>query len=187
MDAASISAVTTFEIYLLMTMKRRLTMAGKVDLIESKLTDHGLSIDDASGVSRHVSAALSDKSSRFTELRKLLGIADDDSASVGYSSVFWPGFDFNAIANESGGLESAAYRHTRRGLLRADSPGQLPIWSTDVTEFTERFGPMTHGHRWPLFDEVLPAYEEHEFTWNGERYGARFIWGLFLSSSKYWD
>jgi hypothetical protein len=57
----------------------------------------------------------------------------------------------------------------------------------DVTEFTERFGPMTSRRQWPLFDKFLPAHERHEFEWEGTRYGAAFSWGLFLFVSELWE
>jgi hypothetical protein len=56
-----------------------------------------------------------------------------------------------------------------------------------VTEFTERFGPMTSRRQWPLFDKLLPAHEGHEFEWEGTRYGAAFSWGLFLFVSELWE
>ncbi|BCI90794.1 hypothetical protein NIIDMKKI_60000 [Mycobacterium kansasii] len=57
----------------------------------------------------------------------------------------------------------------------------------DVAEFTERFGPMNSGRQWSLFDKLLPAYEEYEFSWEGESYGAGFSWGLFMFSAMSWD
>ena len=56
----------------------------------------------------------------------------------------------------------------------------------DVTEFIEHFGPMRGDRQWSLFDKLLPAYEEYEFPWDGESYGAGFCWGLFMFSAKSW-
>jgi hypothetical protein len=106
--------------------------------------------------------------------------------SLKCSSVLWPGFDFNAIAGEDGRLKSARYQYTKRDSPSVDSPIGLPIWSMDVTEFTEHFGPMKGGRQWSLFDELLPAYEDYAFPWSGERYGGRFSWVLFTYSAKYW-
>lgn len=117
----------------------------------------------------------------------MLGIADRDLISLKYSSVLWPGFEFKAIAREDGMLESARYWHTRRNSRSADSPIGLLIWRMDVTEFTEQFGPMRGGRQWSLFDKLLPAYEEYEFTWEGENYDAGFSWGLFVFSAMSWD
>ena len=119
-------------------------------------------------------------------MKKLLGVADQDSSSLEYSSVMWPGFDFNAIADDRGLLESARYWHTTRDWLSVESPAELPLWSMDLTEFTEHFGPMRKGRQWSVSDEFLPAYEEYEFPWGGESYGAGFSWGLFMFSAKSW-
>lgn len=117
----------------------------------------------------------------------MLGIAEHYAASLKYSSVLGPGFDFNAIADEDGRLKSAHYQHTKRDSPSVDSPIDLPIWSVDVGEFTEHFGPMRGGRQWSLFDKILPAYEEYKFPWDGESYGAGFSWGLFMYSAKSWD
>jgi hypothetical protein len=84
-------------------------------------------------------------------------------------------------------LESARFWHKRRDSPKVDSPTQLPMWSMDFTEFTEQFGPMTSGRKWPACDKLLPAYEEYEFSWAGESYGAGFSWGLFMFSALSWD
>jgi hypothetical protein len=122
-----------------------------------------------------------------SDIKTLLGIHDDDSTSLKYSSILWPGFGFHAGADEYGLLESAQYRHTRRDSPSVNSPAELPTWSVDVVEFAVRFGPIAIRRKWPIFDEVLPAHEEYEYLFNGDRYGARFTWGLLLSSSMYWE
>ncbi|VBA59736.1 hypothetical protein [Mycobacterium attenuatum] len=187
MNAASVTAIIDFEVYLLMTMKLRMSMANKEAQLEAKLAERGFSIDDGERIHQRVTEVLADEASRFENITKLLGIADQESRSLTYSSILWPGFDFNAIASEDRRLESARYWHTRRDSPSGAFPTELHTWSVDVTEFAEQFGPVTIRGKWPLFDKILPAYEEYEFSWNGERYGARFIWGLFLSSSIYWD
>ncbi|WP_089025313.1 hypothetical protein [Mycobacterium persicum] len=170
-----------------MTMKLRIKMSHKEDQLAAKVADHGLSVDDAERIHERVAEALGDEASYFGNMKKLLGIADQDATSVEYSSILWPGFDFTAIASEDGFLESARYRHKKRNSPTAGSPIGLPIWSMDVAEFTERFGPMNGGRQWPLFDKLLPAYEEYEFSWEGASYGAGFSWGLFMFSAKSWD
>ena len=187
MNTAAVTAIVDFEVYLLMTMKLRIRMSHKEAQLEAKLAEHGFSVDDGERLHERVAEALADEASYFGNMKKLLGIADQDATSLEYSSVLWPGFDFNAIASEDGLLESARYWHTRRCSPTADSPIGLPIWSMDVTEFTQQFGPMRGSRRWSLFDKLLPAYEEYEFPWNGESYGAGFSWGLFMFSAKSWD
>jgi hypothetical protein len=186
MNAASVTEITDFEVYLLMTMRRRTSMLDEESMLDAKLAEHGISADDAARVHERVSQVLSDESTRFANITTLLGAAGPDAASVTYRSVLWPGFDFRAAAGADGQLHSARYRHTDHVVPQAESPEVLPAWSMDVSEFTERFGPMVRGHQWPLFDTALPGYEKHEFTWDGRRYGVGFNWGLFLFSSQYW-
>ncbi|MGB6512497.1 MAG: hypothetical protein WBF57_05845 [Mycobacterium sp.] len=186
MNIASIPALIEFEVYLLMTMKLRMKMSHKEAQLEGKLAEHGLSVDDGKRIHERVAQTLGDETSGFENLKSLLGIADQDARSLKYSSVLWPGFDFNAITGEEGLLESAQYRHTSGALRTLNHPTELNIWSLDIAEFTEHFGPMTRGRRWPLFDKLLPGYEEYEFQWDGERYGAGFCWGLFIYSAKSW-
>lgn len=187
MSTASAAAIVDFEVYLLMTMKLRMSMANKEAQLEAKLAELGFSFGDAELIHERVANALGDEASRFEDMKILLGIADEDSSTLKYSSVLWPGFDFTAIAGEDGLIELARYSHARRNPLNVDCPSQLSTWSVDITEFSELFSPVAIRGKWPLFDKFLPAYEEYEFSWNGECYGARFIWGLFLSSSIYWD
>jgi hypothetical protein len=188
MDTTSIATIIDFEVYLLMTMKIRTMNEREVKLFEAKLAEHGLSFDSAERVYERVAKAVGDnEATRFENIKHILGIASQSSTSLKYSSILWPGFDFNATAGEGGLLESARYWHIRRDSRSVDSPTELTIWSMDITEFAEHFGPMTGGRQWPLFDKLLPAHEEYEFAWNGERYGAGFSWGLFLFSSKLWE
>lgn len=181
------AALMEFEAYILMTMKLRMSMADKGAQLEAKLAEHGLSLRDAELIYQRIAENLSDENSRFENMKKLLGLTGAASAALKYASIFWPGFEFGATADETGLLESAGYRHTTHDPARIDSPTDVPTWSMDIAEFGERFGPINLRGKWPLFHEFLPAYEEYEFSWNGEKYGARFIWGLFLSSSIYWD
>lgn len=187
MKATSMRAVIDFEIYLLMTMKVRMSMAGKESLLEAKLAENKFTIEQAKHIHERIAEALGDEASRFENMKKLLGIVGPDASSLKYSSALWPGFEFTATVGEDGLLESAGYSHTRHALPSVASPIEMPTWSVDSTEFAKYFGPLTLRGKWPLFDEYLPGYEEYEFAWKGERYGARFIWGLFLSSSMYWD
>lgn len=187
MNVYSAAAILDFEVYLLMTMKPRMVNEKETQLLEAKLAEHGLSVDAAELIYKRVAEALDDEDSRFQNMKKLLDIAEQNGASVKYSSILWPGFDFNAVTRDDALLESASYRHVRGNIPRMDSPTELLTWSVDVTEFAEHFGAMTSGHQRPLFDKLLPAYEEYEFLWNGERYGAAFSWGLFLYSAKYWE
>lgn len=187
MNVSSYPVIIDFDVYLLMTMRLRMSMANKEAQLEAKLAEHGLSLEDAELIHERIARALGDEASRYENMKKLLGVADQDSAELKYNSILWPGFDFNAIAGDEGVLESAGYWHTRRDSPCVDSPTELLTWSVDIAEFAEQFGLMTLRGKWPLFDEFLPAYEEYDFFWNGEHYGARFIWGLFLSSSICWD
>lgn len=186
MDTTSNSPVVNFEVHLLMTMKLRMSMSHQEAQLEAKLAEHGLSVSDAESVHQRVAGALGDEATNFENLKALLRIADLETSSLTYSSVLWPGFDFTAIAGADGLVESARYCHVRRHPSRVDSPIGLPVWSMDLTEFTELFGPMNRGRQWPLFDKILPAYEEYEFEWSGESYGAGFSWGLFMFSAKSW-
>ncbi len=186
MNTASVPAVIDFEVYLLMTMKLRLLMSHKQAQLEAKLAQHGLSVGDAERIHAQVAQTLDNEASRFENMKKLLRVSDQDPTSLKYSSAFWPEFDFNAITGDDGLVESARYLRARGHSPSVGSPTELPLWSTDVAGFMERFGPMRGSRQWPLFDKLLPAYEEYEFLWNGESYGAGFSWGLFIFSAKSW-
>jgi hypothetical protein len=186
MAVTAFSGVVDFEVYLLMTMKPRLSLADAQGLFDTKVAQAGLSLNVARRIYDRISEALSEEMSRFRDIKAVLGV-DDDANSLKYSSVLWPGFEFIVQADMNGLLESAGYMHLERCALGAQSPTDLAAWSVDVAEFTERFGPVIQREKRPSFDKVLPAFEEYEFSWNGDRYGAGFLWGLFLSSSAYWD
>ncbi|OBF54897.1 hypothetical protein A5787_03910 [Mycobacterium sp. 852002-50816_SCH5313054-b] len=186
MNTVSAPAIVEFEVYLLMTMKLRISMSRKQAQLEAKLAEHELSVDDAERIHERIVEALGDEAAYFGNMKRLLGILDQDALSLEYSSVLWPGFDFKAVSGAGGLLESARYWHRTRNPSSVGSPIELPIWSMDVTEFIEKFGPMRRGRQWPLSDKFLPAYEEYEFPWGGESYGAGFSWGLFMFTAKSW-
>ena len=185
----SVPAVTIadFEVHLLMTMKLRIKMSHKEAELEAKLAEHELSVASAERIHERVVDGLGDEAVYFANMKKLIKFAEQDATSLKYESVLWPGFTFKASADAHGRLESARYWHTRRDSPSVDSPIGLAIWSMDVTEFTEQFGPTNAGRKWSLFDALLPAYEECEFEWGGESYGAGFSWGLFMFSAMSWD
>ena len=188
MNTALFSAVVDFEVYVLMTMKPRLSLADTRGLIDAKLTKIGLSSDAAERTHDRIAEALSVENSRFREMKTLLGVADEKATSLKYASVLWPGFEFSARVGVNGLLESAGYKHAQQGkLLDVASPAQLIAWSVDIAEFDELFGPTIRRVKRPLFDKILPAYEEYEFSFEGDRYGAIFLWGLFVLASAYWD
>ncbi len=186
MTTASINTIVNFEIYVLMTMKLRLKMSRKEAALAAKLSQHGFSIDEAERIHRQVSGALEEQSTRFASMKELLSAADQRASVSTYSSVLWPGFDFTAIADDRRLLESAAYSHNSRDSTIVRSPTELALWSVDLAEFTEPFGPMRKSRQWPVSDQLLPAYEEYEFPWDEESYGAGFSWGLLMFSSKSW-
>lgn len=161
-------------------------MSRKQAQLEAKLAEQGLSIDDAERIHGRIAEALGDEATFFANMKKLLGILDQGALSLEYGSILWPGFDFKAVSGAGGQLESARYWHKTRGQDRVGSPIELPIWSMDVTEFLDAFGPMRRGRHWALSDKFLPAYEEYEFPWEGESYGAGFSWGLFMFAAKSW-
>jgi hypothetical protein len=187
MDVTLSSAVVDFEVYLLMTMKPRLSLADARGLLDGKLAKIRLSLDGAVRIHDRIAETLSEETSRFRDMKTLLGVLDEDATSLRYSSVLWPGFEFNAHAGVNGQLGSAGYTHTEHTPIDVESPTQLAAWSADIPEFDERFGPAIRRGKRPLFDDILPAYEEFEFLWKGDRYGAGFLWGLFLFSSAYWE
>ncbi|ULN34378.1 hypothetical protein [Mycolicibacterium smegmatis] len=185
MNAGSADPVLNFEVYVLMTMRNRMT--NKKDQLRATLSSHGFSVKDAERVHRQLAESLGDEASRYSVLKESLGARADTARSFGFSSILWPNFDFEAEANDAGLLESARYRHVRNRSDLPNSPRELALWSVDATEFIGHFGPMTGGEQWPLFHELLPAYEEYEFQWDGRRYGAGFSWGLFMYAAEYWD
>jgi hypothetical protein len=187
MDRALHTAVVDFEVYLLITMKPRLSLKDARGLLDAKLATLGLSVDGAVRIHDRIAEAVGHQELAFQNMKALLRVGGDSATTLSYHSVLWPGFEFTAHAGEDGLLESAGYAHTKRAHLDAESPSEVDAWSCDIREFDGRFGPAVQREKRPYFDEILPAYEEYEFSWNGDRYGARFLWGLFLSSSLYWE
>ena len=115
MDSTSFSAVVDFEVYLLMTMKPRLSLSDTSGLLDSKLAMVGLSMDGAKRIRDRIAGALSVESSRFRDMKTLLGVGDEGAATfLKYSSVLWPGFEFRAQAGIDECLESAGYVHVQR-------------------------------------------------------------------------
>jgi hypothetical protein len=156
-------------------------------LLDAKLSTAGVTLDAAVRIHDRIAKTLSKEASRFHDLQTLLGVQDQDAVSLRYGSKLWPGFEFNANAGLNGEIESAGYTHVERAPLDVESPTQLPPWSVDIAQFDRRFGPSARRGKRPLFDDILPAYEEYEFSWEGDRYGAGFLWGIFLSASAYWE
>ncbi len=183
MSTVESSTFFDFEIYVLGSMK--FGMLPKRADIEAKLADYGLSLDGAESIANRVAQVLSDETSRFIELKALLG-ADNSAESVRCRSGLWPNFDFAASGDGAGRLVSIGYEHIRGRIPEINSPIDVPPWTTDLAGFEERFGPLILGHRSAPFENPLPAHEEYEFSWNGDQYGASFSWGIFLFSSKLW-
>ncbi|MGV0583789.1 hypothetical protein ABQE45_08585 [Mycobacteroides chelonae] len=183
MNVAPVTSVIEFEIYVLVTMK--FGMINREARIEAKLADHGLTLHDAEAIAERVAQALGDESTFFNDLSDRLS-ADADSASLRFTSVLWPEFDFEATRDSNGVVESARYRRVRGRPPEADSPEDLPSWSVTVQEFIERFGPTTLNYNSSPGQKVLPAHELYQFEWNGEQYGAGFSWGLYLLSARLW-
>lgn len=177
------TSVLDFEVYALVTMK--FGMINREARMEAKLAEHGLSWGDAEAIGERLARTLGDESSFFSSLLGFLG-AGEDSASVKFSSVLWPEFDFEAVADANGVVESGRYKRVRGRAPDADSPRDLPPWSVGVPEFAERFGPVTLKRRTAPGEGLLPAHESYTFEWDGEHYGAGFSWGLFLFAAKLW-
>lgn len=187
MNTGSVASIREFDIYLLMTMRRRLSMAGKKPALEEKLAEHGLSLTDGVDIYHRISETFNDEATGFNALKDLLGVTDRKCTAFKYPSALWPGFNFEVLGNHEGLLGSARFRQAVPSTHAIESPTEAEIWSVDVEQFTQNFQPLTLRYQAGFFDQFLPAYEEYEFSWAGERYGARFIWGLFLSSSIFWE
>lgn len=183
MDIAPVVSVLDFEIYVLVAMK--LGMINREVRMEAKLAGDGFTMRDAEAIAERVAQALGDESTFFNGPTHGLA-ADTDSASVGFTSVLWPEFDFEAIRDANGVVQSARYRRVRGRAPEADSPEDLLSWSVSVQEFADRFGPATLNYSSTLSEKVLPAHEHYKFEWNGEQYGAGFSWGLFLFAARLW-
>ncbi|KZS67019.1 hypothetical protein [Mycobacterium ostraviense] len=72
MDLTLYAAVVDFEVYLLMTMQPRLSLADTVGLLDAKLAKIGLSFDGAVRIHDRVAEALSEEISRFRDMKTLL-------------------------------------------------------------------------------------------------------------------
>ncbi|WKG04907.1 hypothetical protein [Mycolicibacterium sp. HK-90] len=179
------SGVPDFEVYQLLTMKWG--MIPRRAMIDWTLTEYGISTEDAQRIHQRVAGLLEDEDARFENLKQVVGVAKQDSTSLSFSSVLWPGFEFTAGVGADGLLATAQYRRAGGHPLPADSPGEQPTWSMDTAEFIEHFGPATLARRSSRTDDVLPAHEVYDFEWNGRRYGAGFSWGMFLLAGQYWD
>lgn len=183
-DPAALTAVNKFEVYVLVTMKLPMVMSQRRDIWENVLGAYGLTPDTAQRIHDELREALGDEGSFLSNLSSLLSMGCSGDGTLTFPSELWPECDFRVTAGEGVAVTSARYYRTRPPV--AETPN-LPMWSVDIDEFSSRFGPVTFGRRWPLFDDYLPAYEEHGFERNGVRYGAAFSWGLFMHASRLWE
>lgn len=180
------TAIVDFEVYVLMTMKLRLKMSQKLDQLEAKLANHGLTPPDAERIHARVTETLGDEATFFNKLATFLG-AQHDRASLTFNSELWPDFAFTATVGGDGRIESAQYHRISGRAPDVDSPIGRQVWSLDVNEFTTLFGPLTPGSQRSIFDESLPNYREYEFEWDGWPWGAGFSWGLFMFAAESWE
>jgi hypothetical protein len=97
-------------------------------------------VADAAAIHAQTADALGNEAGRFKTIKKLLGIADPESASIEYSSLLWRGFALIAIAGRDGLLESARYRRITSDSPSVDSPSELPTWSVDAPSFRNILG-----------------------------------------------
>ncbi|WIM87453.1 hypothetical protein PT015_21855 [Candidatus Mycobacterium wuenschmannii] len=181
--------VTTidFEAHLLVSMKLRIKMSHNESQLEAKLAQNRISIERAAHSHEKITKALAGEAHFFTNMKRLLQPEMQDATSLEYDSVLWPGFRFKATGSHSGHIESAGYQRTDNVANRVGAPVDLEMWTMDVAEFADRFGPLSAGRKWSFVDGHLPGYEEHEFVWEGESYGAGFSWGLFMFAAMSWD
>ena len=140
MDLTLSASIVEFEVYLLMTMKPRLSLADTRGLLDAKLSKAAVTLDAAVRIHDRIAQVLSEETSRFRHLQILLGVQEEGVASLRYRSELWPGFEFNASAGLNGQIESAGYVHAQRAPLDFKSPTQLAPWSVDIREFDEHFG-----------------------------------------------
>lgn len=178
------SSPLEFEVYLLVTMQHG--MINRQAVLESKLSERGLSFMDAQKIHQRLADLFAHSGSQFEDLKRLVGATGGGARSLTYNGVLWPEFAFTATADGVGALESARYMRENGRPVAALSPVEQPPWSMDTSDFNDHFGPTALTYRSSLFDSVLPAHEVHEFTWEGTKYGAGFSWGLFLFASKLW-
>ena len=143
----------------------KLGMIHREARMEAKLADHGFTMRDAEAIAERVAQALGDEWTFFNGLTHGLA-ADADSASVGFTSVLWPEFDFEATRDANGVIQSARHRRVRGRAPEADSPEDLLSWSVSVQEFADRFGPATLNYSSAFSEKVLPAHEHDKFEWN---------------------
>ncbi|MHC9296715.1 hypothetical protein ACRCUN_29980 [Mycobacterium sp. LTG2003] len=183
MDALQRTTFFDFEIYVLASMK--LGMLPKRADIDAKLSDYDLSLEAAESIGNRVVHDLGSNASRFPRLKAIVG-ADQSAISVRRTSVLWPQFDFTASGDENEILRSVRYEYVRGALPKVDDPTDVAPWSAGVSEFADRFGPLTLRDQSPPFQKYLPAHEHYDFSWNGDEYGAAFSWGIFLFSAKLW-
>lgn len=186
MTAIRESAIVNFEIYVLMTMKLRMSMSQNTETLHAKLAERGLSVDDGERVRDRIASALEGEASYFRNLQVLL-TGTDDASALGFASVLWPDFDLKAVAAENGSPQSIKYRRVRGEVPRVESPRAFAPWSADIDDFERRFGPLTPGPLRPLDDPYLANYQEYGFSWDGRGHGAGFSWGLFMFAAPDWD
>lgn len=184
---AATAAVMAFEVYVLMTMRSRMTMLGKDTDLHIKLAERGIELGDALRTHDRITRRLSAAADDFAVLKDLLAMPEPEATTVVYASVLWPGFRFEATGDDSGFLESAGYRRDGCAPPAAESPCGLDPWSVDVRGFAARFGPLWLRGHWPLADEFLPASAEYEFSWDGQSHTAGFCWGLHLFTARAWE
>lgn len=181
------SASVDFEVYVLMTMKLRMSMSQNTDLLHAKLSEHGLSVEDGERVRDRVGSFLGDDACYFHNLKVLLTGQSSDATSLEFTSALWPDFDFKAVADGSGPARSIRYWRVRGDIPLVESPRAFAPWGVDIDDFARRFGPLTPGPLRPLDDPYLANYQEYGFNWGGRGYGAGFSWGLFMFAAQDWD
>lgn len=174
--------VLDFEIYLLMTM--RFGLLDKRDEIEKKLSEHELSLEEGESIHGRMKNLFDDEQYFLSNLYKFLDIRHHSPLS--FNSMLWPGYDFAATMGESGRVDSARYRRIREVSREMQSPAELPPWCMDVSDFAAHFDGAILRQQYSLSDKFLPAHDYYEFEWNGDRYGAGFSWGIFLSAARLW-
>lgn len=99
----------------------KLGMINREARMEAKLADHGFTMRDAEAIAERVAQALGDEWTFFNGLTHGLA-ADADSASVGFTSVLWPEFDFEATRDANGVIQSARHRRVRNRAPRLILP-----------------------------------------------------------------
>lgn len=181
------SAIVDFEIYVLMTMKLRMSMSRNTDLLHAKLSEQGLSVEDGERVRDRIASLLGDEASYFRKLRVLLTGKDTDATTLEFTSALWPDFDFKAVADGSGPARSIRYWRVRGDVPLVESPRAFAPWGVDVDDVARRCGPLTPGPLRPPDDKYLANYQEYEFSWDGRGYGPGFSWGLFMFAAQDWD